>query len=103
MTKAEKLDRKSYPLRKAVEEQARRFGCGFTSGWVEGRKSWIYNLTGRLTGVEVVVLEDASNVFFVSTNNLAKDRIAKTPRGVAAAFNWLVAMHSKEKTDGTAG
>ena len=98
MTKAEKLDRKSYPLRKAVEEQARGFGCGFIGGWNASRKSWIYNLTGRLEGVEVVVLEDGSEVFF--WRNARRERTAKTSFGVATAFKWLVAR-PKEKTDGS--
>lgn len=92
MTSTTALDQKSRPLRAAIEEQARRLGCGFASRWVDGRKSWIYDLTGRLDGVEVVVVEDGSKVFFVSEMDRRLDRSASTPRGVATVFTWLMAM-----------
>ena len=92
----EQLDKKSWPLRKAIEEQARKYGCGFMSGWVQGRKSWVYTMSGRLNGVEVVVVEDGSDVFFTTDRKSATGyplgRRAKSPRGVGLVFGWLMAM-----------
>jgi hypothetical protein len=85
------LDKKNRHLRAAIEESARQYGCGFSAGWVSGRKSWVYHLTGRFEGVEVVVLEDGSDVFFV-TWKAAGDCKAKTARGIAAAFSKLAAL-----------
>lgn len=85
LTKKEKaeavLDARTLPFRDQVAKSASAFSAGYIGGWDKEFKSWIYELTGSMSGVRIVIEEDAAAVW-IACNKLKLQRSAKTVRGM---------------------
>jgi len=80
-------DAKTLPFRNLISSEARALRAGVCSGWRVDRGWWEFKLTAPLEGIEIQVLEDASQVRFLSKCVLKYT--TKTLAGVRRAFSKL--------------